>query len=213
MPNTSVCFVQTSKKYWQVWLTMALKLNSSKRLKIVWRSRQCRMPYLLSKNVQCFTDGVISLNRWKQRSLTRETRKFMTYHCLMFRVHVTTYVASVVLFNHFILALVYNYRTSPNLCTRFLLCFTDTRYRPIYLNSSGLLQWTIAPVSSSCHNLNRQSNQYREAHYKAKPVSRQSYLYNGNSHTWKYGFYIGMESTPETNVGKWTTCTLKELIT
>ena len=34
------------------------------------------------------------------------------------------------------------------------------------------------------------SYQYMDSHFKDKTVSRPSYLYNGNLHTWKDGLYI-----------------------
>ena len=39
-------------------------------------------------------------------------------------------------------------------------------------------------------NIEMTSYQYRDSHYKDKTVSRQSYLHNGNSHTWKDRLYI-----------------------
>ena len=41
-------------------------------------------------------------------------------------------------------------------------------------------------------NLQMLSYRYRSSHYKDKTVSRPSYLYDGNLHTWKDQLYIEM---------------------
>ena len=41
-------------------------------------------------------------------------------------------------------------------------------------------------------NIKMSSYQYKDSYYKDKKVSRPSYLYNENPHTWKNGLYIVM---------------------
>ena len=40
------------------------------------------------------------------------------------------------------------------------------------------------------------SYRYKDSHYKGNTVSRPSYLYNGNSYTWKYGLQIEKGPSP-----------------